>query len=117
MINKQTKRTRRSAKTRALIKRLDEMRLTVHRTSNNIYAQVVAPDGAVKAAASTLDKTLREKLKHRGNKDAAKAVGEMIAERAIKAGVKKVAFDRSGFQYHGRIQVLAEAAREGGLDF
>lgn len=91
-------------------------RLSVHRTPRHIYAQVFSADGAkVLAAASTLDKSLS--LASTGNVDAAEAVGKLIAERAKAAGVTKVAFDRSGFKYHGRIKALADAAREGGLEF
>lgn len=117
MINKKKQRTRRAGRTRARIRQAGAMRLCVNRTSNHTYAQVISPEGAVKAAASTLDKSLQGKFKHTGNKEAAAAVGQLLAERAKKAGVTKVAFDRSGFQYHGRLSALADAAREGGLDF
>lgn len=93
-------------------------RLSVHRTLQQIYVQVI-DDAAGKtlAAASSLEKDLRGSLKSGGNVDAASAVGKLIAERAIKAGVKEVAFDRGGYKYHGRVKALAEAAREGGLTF
>jgi large subunit ribosomal protein L18 len=89
----------------------------VHRTPRHIYAQIIAPDGGtVVVAASTVQKELRESLKGTGNKDAAAAVGKAIAERAREKGVSKVAFDRSGFRYHGRVKALADAAREAGLE-
>ncbi len=93
-------------------------RLSVHRTLQQIYVQVI-DDAAGKtlAAASSLEKDLRGSLKSGGNVDAASAVGKLIAERAIKAGVKEVAFDRGAYKYHGRVKALAEAAREGGLSF
>jgi large subunit ribosomal protein L18 len=91
-------------------------RLSVHRTPRHIYAQVIAPEGdKVLAAASTLDKDLRSGAT--GNIDAAAAVGKLVAERAKAAGIEKVAFDRSGYKYHGRVKALADAAREGGLEF
>ena len=94
------------------------LRLSVHRSSKNIYAQVI-DDAAGKtiAAASTLDKDLRTKLKTGADKAAATEVGKLVAARAIAAGIKDVVFDRGGFMYHGRIAALAEAAREGGLNF
>jgi large subunit ribosomal protein L18 len=97
------------------IRSLGVPRLTVHRTPRHIYAQVIGPDGAVMAAASTVQKEL--KSDSNGNVAAAAKVGKAIAEKATAAGVKQVAFDRSGFRYHGRVQALAEAAREGGLEF
>ena len=94
------------------------MRLTVHRTPRHIYAQVIAPDSAkVLASASTVQKSVRDSIKGTGNCDAAAAVGKLIAERAKEAGIETVAFDRSGFRYHGRVKALAEAAREAGLKF
>ncbi|USG60251.1 50S ribosomal protein L18 [Sneathiella marina] len=94
------------------------LRLSVHRTLQQIYVQVI-DDAAGKtlASASSLEKDLRGSLKSGGNKDAAAAVGKLIAERALKAGVKEVAFDRGGYKFHGRVKALAEAAREGGLSF
>ncbi|HTB46042.1 MAG TPA: 50S ribosomal protein L18 [Acetobacteraceae bacterium] len=93
-------------------------RLSVFRSGKNIYAQVI-DDGAGRtvAAASTLDKSLREALKTGADKAAAAAVGKLVAERAIAAGIKEVVFDRGAYLYHGRVKALAEAAREGGLDF
>jgi large subunit ribosomal protein L18 len=91
-------------------------RLSVHRTPRHIYAQVIAPSGdRVLASASTLDSTLRSGAT--GNIDAAAAVGKLVAERARAAGIEKVAFDRSGYKYHGRVKALADAARESGLEF
>jgi len=114
-LKKQT-RLRRSRKTRLKIRELEVMRLCVHRSSQHIYAQVISADGGkVLASASTLDKTLRTGAT--GNIAAATEVGKLIAERAKAAGVQKLAFDRSGFQYHGRIKALADAARAGGLEF
>lgn len=118
-MDKKQARLRRGRRTRAKIRELGVHRLTVHRTPRHIYAQVVAPDGSgVLASASTLDGTVRAGLEgYAGNRDAAALVGRTIAERALAAGLKRVAFDRSGYRYHGRIKALAEAAREGGLEF
>ena len=114
MNSKKNARIRRARKARARIRELGENRLTVFRTPRHIYAQVIAPDGdKVLASASTLDKSLRSGST--GNADAAKAVGTLIAERAKAAGIEQVAFDRSGFKYHGRVKALADAAREAGL--
>jgi len=91
-------------------------RLSVHRTPRHIYAQVIAPNGdRVRASASTLDESLRSGST--GNVDAAASVGKLVAERAKAAGIEKVAFDRSGYKYHGRVKALADSARENGLDF
>ena len=115
-MNAKDKRLRRARKGRARISSLGVPRLTVHRTPRHIYAQVIAPDGAtVMAAASTVQKELRGGAT--GNVAAATKVGQAIAEKAKAAGVTRVAFDRSGFRYHGRVQALADAAREGGLEF
>jgi large subunit ribosomal protein L18 len=117
-MQKRSRRQRRARKTRAKIRRLGATRLCVHRTPRHIYAQVISPDSAtVIATASTVSKDLKKSLKSTGNKEAAAAVGKLIAERAKEAGVEKVAFDRSGFNYHGRVKALADAAREAGLDF
>jgi large subunit ribosomal protein L18 len=118
MSDKKEVRIRRAKRTRAKIEQLGEMRLSVHRTPRHIYAQVIAPDGGhVVASASTLVADVRKGLTGTGNVAAAKAVGKAIAERAKAAGVTKVAFDRSGFRYHGRVKALADAAREAGLQF
>lgn len=117
-MNKKAARIRRATRARCTIKRLAAIRLLVHRTPRHIYAQVIAANGLeVLAAASTAEKEIKEQLKSTGNKEAALIVGRSIAERALAKGVKRVAFDRSGFQYHGRVQSLAEAAREAGLQF
>ncbi len=116
MFDKKLARLRRAKKTRAHIRHLGANRLTVNRTPRHIYAQVIsATGGKVLAQASTLDASLRSGAT--GNVDAATAVGKLIAERAKAAGITKVAFDRSGFKYHGRIKALAESARENGLEF
>ncbi len=117
-ITKKERRARRAIKTRAKIRELGTPRLTMHRTPRHIYAQLFAADGSqVLAAASTVQKAVAKDLKYTGNIDAAKAVGRAIAERAKAAGIAKAAFDRSGFQYHGRVKALADAAREAGLEF
>lgn len=117
-MNKTLSRQRRSKRTRMKIRDLEATRLCVNKTPKHMYAQVTTPDGATTlVCASTLDKELRETLKSTGNVDAAKEVGKLIAKRALAAGISAVAFDRSGFLYHGRIKALADAAREGGLEF
>ena len=117
-MEKNIARLRRAKSTRAHIRTLGVPRLSVHRSAQHIYAQLFSADGdKVIAAASTTQKALAEGLKGTKNKSAAAAVGKAIAEQALKAGVEKVAFDRSGFRYHGRIQALADAAREAGLKF
>jgi large subunit ribosomal protein L18 len=109
-------RLRRAKKTRFKLKSLGETRLTIHRTPRHIYAQVITPEGSkVLASASTVEKELRGSAT--GNSDAASKLGQLIAERAKAAGVTRVAFDRSGFKYHGRVKALADAAREAGLEF
>jgi len=113
---KKQARLRRARRTRAKISQLNVNRLCVYRTPRHIYAQIISASGAeVLAAASTLDKSLRGTVT--GNVAAATKIGAMIAERAKAAGVSKVAFDRAGYNYHGRIKALADAAREGGLEF
>ena len=118
-MDKKTARIRRATKARAKIRELGVHRLSVFRTPRHIYAQLIAPTGdRVLASASTLDKSLRAEISgSSGNVQAATLVGKAIAERAKEAGVEKVAFDRSGFRYHGRVKALAEAARENGLQF
>ena len=109
---------RRARKSRAHIRRLGKPRLTIFRSGRHIYAQVISSeDGNVLAAASTLQKAVADELKGTSNKEAAAAVGKAVAERAVEAGVKDVAFDRSGYRYHGRVKELADAAREVGLNF
>lgn len=116
MSAKNDSRLRRARKARQRMRTQGVIRLSVHRTPQHIYAQVLAPAGdSVLASASTLDDSLRSGKT--GNIDAATAVGKLVAERAIAAGVSQVAFDRGGFKYHGRVKALADAAREGGLEF
>jgi large subunit ribosomal protein L18 len=115
-MNKKTSRLRRARKNRARIRRTGMPRLTVHRSGKHIYAQVIDADRVV-AVASTVQKDVRDGLKSTSNKDAAAAVGKAVAERAVAAGIEQVAFDRSGYRYHGRVKQLADAAREGGLKF
>ena len=117
-MDKKTSRIRRSRKTRAKIRELGVDRLSVFRTPRHTYAQVISGEtGKVIAAASTLSKDLAKDVKYSGNVEAASAVGQAIAEKAKAAGVETVAFDRSGYKYHGRIKALADAAREAGLKF
>ncbi|HUT42082.1 MAG TPA: 50S ribosomal protein L18 [Gammaproteobacteria bacterium] len=117
MEKKQT-RLRRARRTRSHIKKLGANRLCIHRTPRHIYAQVISPEGdRVMVSASTLDKDVRKDISKTGDTSAAIAVGKMIAARAKGAGITHVAFDRSGFKYHGRVKALADAAREGGLEF
>ncbi len=117
-MDKKQARLRRSRKTRAHQKIIGAHRLCVHRTPRHIYAQVIAPNGSeVLASASTVESDVKKDLKYTGNVDAAGAVGKLIAERAKGKGIDKVAFDRSGFKYHGRVKALADAAREAGLEF
>ncbi len=117
-MDKKASRLRRARRTRAKLRELGVVRLCVHRTPRHIYAQVIDASGEkVLASASTVDKDLRASLKGTGNAGAAAAVGKSIAERAKAAGVTSVAFDRSGFKYHGRVKALADAARESGLEF
>ena len=116
MKHKKLARLRRAKKLRAKISRQGVKRLSVHRTSQHIYAQVIDETGAkVLAAASTLDAAVKKEVKNTSNVEAAGLVGKRVAELAKKAGVEEVAFDRSGFRYHGRVKALAEAAREAGL--
>ena len=116
MSAKKESRLRRARRTRFKLRELGASRLCVHRTPRHIYAQIISGDGAsVIASASTLDESLRQG--NTGNVNAAASVGKLIADRARSAGVTRVAFDRSGFKYHGRVKALADAAREGGLEF
>ena len=118
MIDKKQSRLRRARQTRTRIGEQRAVRLTVHRSNLHIYAQVIDASGAkVIASASSLDKDLREQVGNGGNVKAAAVVGKRIAEKAREKGVEKVAFDRSGYRYHGRVKALAEAAREAGLKF
>ena len=117
-LDKKQNRIRRARKARAKIRQLGASRLSIHRTPRHIYAQVIAADGdTVIASASTLEAEVRKGVKNGGNVEAAAIVGARIAEKAKSAGVDTVAFDRSGFRYHGRVKALADAAREAGLKF
>jgi large subunit ribosomal protein L18 len=117
-MNKKEARVRRARKTRVRIALQRATRLVVGRSNCHIYAQIVAPTGdKVLASASTLEAEVRKDLKNGGNKAAAAIVGKRIADKAKALGIEAVAFDRSGFRYHGRVQALAEAAREAGLKF
>lgn len=117
-MTKKESRVRRAKRTRMKIRELEATRLCVYKTPRHMYAQVTTSDGSkTLVCASTLDKELKKKLKSTGNSDAAKEVGKLLAQRALEAGIREVAFDRSGFAYHGRIKALADAAREVGLEF
>jgi len=117
-LDKKQNRLRRARKARAKIRELEVNRLTIHRTPRHIYAQVIGSgQGDVIASASTLEAEVRKGVKNGGNVEAAAIVGARIAEKAKAAGVDSVAFDRSGFRYHGRVKALADAAREAGLKF
>jgi len=117
-MNKKLSRLRRAKRARAKIRELLVPRLTVHKTPKHIYAQIMASEEArVVAYASSLEKDFRAESGQGGNVEAAKTVGKTIAERGKAAGIEQVAFDRSGFKYHGRIKALADAARENGLKF
>ena len=117
-MNNVNNRLRRARKTRAKIAELKVTRLSVHRTNMHIYAQIIAETSdKVLASASTVEADVRKKVKNGGNVEAAAVIGKLIAEKAKKAGITTVAFDRSGYKYHGRIKALADAARENGLSF
>jgi large subunit ribosomal protein L18 len=116
-MEKKIGRLRRASSTRRHIQKLQVARLTVHRSNQHIYAQVLRPDGSVVAAANTLQKVVAGDLGSTKDKAAAAAVGRKVAEAALAAGVERVAFDRSGFKYHGRVAALADAARDAGLKF
>lgn len=118
MITKKEARLRRARQTRAKIAELKALRLSVHRSNLHIYAQVIDATGStVVASASTLEAEVRGQVKRGSTVEAAKIVGKRVAERAIAKGVNQVAFDRSGFRFHGRVKALADAAREAGLQF
>ena len=117
-LDKKQNRLRRARKGRSKIRQIEATRLSVHRTPRHIYAQVIGADGtSVLASASTLEAEVRKGVKNGGNIKAAAIVGARIAEKAKAAGIDTVAFDRSGFRYHGRVKALADAAREAGLKF
>ncbi len=118
MMKKKISRLRRAKRGRMKSMELEVIRISVHRTPRHIYAQVLSANGAnVLASASTLDKQIQGKVKSTGNIEAAQLVGKILAERALSVGIQKVAFDRSGFIYHGRVKALADAARQAGLLF
>jgi len=117
-MDKKDSRLRRARKARAHIRKLGANRLCIHRTPRHIYAQIISPEGdRVLASASTLDGEVRNNVKTTGGSEAAMIVGKTVAERAKAAGISRVAFDRSGFKYHGRVKALADSARENGLEF
>jgi len=116
-MSKKVQRLRRAVRSRAKIRELKVLRLSIHRTAQHIYAQIFDTESKVLVSASTVQKAVSEGLKNTGNSEAAAAVGKAIADRAKAAGISEVAFDRSGFKYHGRVKALAEAAREHGLQF
>ncbi|HEY6242198.1 MAG TPA: 50S ribosomal protein L18 [Burkholderiales bacterium] len=116
-MDKKTARLRRASQTRRKIHELATVRLAVHRTNTHIYAQLCSADGKVLTSASTIEKEIRAKVSNGGNKAAAVAIGKRIAEKARGLGIQAVAFDRSGYKYHGRVKALADAAREAGLKF
>lgn len=117
-MNKKISRIRRATKIRKKLHKLNVIKLTVHRTSRHIYAQIISNENFnVLAAASTTEKLIVNTLKMTSNKEAAAVIGKIIAERAIARGITTVAFDRSGFKYHGRVQALADCARQAGLKF
>lgn len=117
-MNKRKARLRRAGRGRARIRRLGLERLSVHKTPRHIYAQLFSPCGTkVLVSASTLDRELRENIAYGGNIEAASLVGSLLGKRAKEAGITRVAFDRSGFKYHGRIKALADSAREQGMEF
>jgi large subunit ribosomal protein L18 len=118
MISKNDSRLRRARQTRIRIRENGAVRLTVHRTNGHIYAQLTSPSGdKVLASASSLEKEMRGQAKHGSTRKAAEMVGHRIAAKAKEKGIEKVAFDRAGYKYHGRVKALAEAARAGGLKF
>ena len=118
MLSKNDALLRRSRQTRIRIRNNGAIRLTVHRTNGHIYAQITSPEGdKVLASASSLEKDLRSQIKHGSTRKAAEIVGQRIAAKAKEKGIEKVAFDRAGYRYHGRVKALAEAARAGGLKF
>ena len=118
MVNKKASRLRRAKRARSRIRGLGVNRLCVFRTPRHMYAQIIGPDGGTTVVtASTVEKAVKGDVKYTGNADAAAQVGKLIAERAQEKGIESVAFDRSGFKFHGRVKALADAAREAGLKF
>ena len=118
MDTRKAARLRRAGKTRARIRRDATNRLCVFRSPQHVYAQIIEPSGGqVLVSASTAEREVREQIGYGGNVGAAVAIGKRLAEKAKDAGIRQVAFDRSGYKYHGRVKALADAAREGGLEF
>ncbi len=116
-MDKKASRLRRATRTRKKLQELGATRLVINRTPRHTYAQVITADAQVVASASTLEKEVRAQVSNGGNKEAAQLIGKLVAERAVEKGISKISFDRSGFQYHGRVAALAESAREAGLQF
>jgi large subunit ribosomal protein L18 len=116
-MDKKASRLRRATRTRKKLQDLGATRLVINRTPRHTYAQVITADAQVVVSASTLEKEVRAQVSNGGNKEAAQLIGKLVAERAVEKGITKISFDRSGFQYHGRVAALAEAAREAGLQF
>ena len=116
-MDKKAARLRRATRTRKKLQELGATRLVINRTPRYTYAQVITADAQVVASASTLEKEVRAQINNGGNTEAAQLIGKLVAERAVEKGISKISFDRSGFQYHGRVAALAEAAREAGLQF
>jgi large subunit ribosomal protein L18 len=116
-MDKKSARLRRATRARKKMQELGATRLVINRTPSHTYAKVITPNAEVLVSATTTEKAVREMICYGGNVEAAKVIGKLIAERAIEKGVTKIAFDRSGFQYHGRVAALADAAREAGLQF
>ncbi|MDO8955003.1 MAG: 50S ribosomal protein L18 [Gammaproteobacteria bacterium] len=117
-MDKKVSRVRRGSNGRMKMKSLSKVRLCIHRTPRHIYAQIISGDSSMTiVSASTLEKEVRDQLKYTGNVSSAEVIGQLIAERALAKGVEEVAFDRSGFKYHGRVKALADSARKGGLKF
>ena len=116
-MDKKASRLRRATRTRKKLQDLGATRLVINRTPRHTYAQVITADAQVVASASTLEKEVRAQVNNGGNTEAAQLIGKLVAERAVEKGISKISFDRSGFQYHGRVAALADAAREAGLQF
>ena len=116
-MDKKASRLRRATRTRKKLQDLGATRLVINRTPRHTYAQVITADAQVVASASTLEKEVQAQVKNGGNKEAAQLIGKLVAERAVEKGITKISFDRSGFQYHGRVAALADSAREAGLQF
>lgn len=116
-MDKKASRLRRATRTRKKLQELGATRLVINRTPRHTYAQVITADAQVVASASTLEKEVRAQVINGGNKEAAQLIGKLVAERAVEKGITKISFDRSGFQYHGRVAAIADAARKAGLQF